>query len=203
MFTLYTAPPSGNGRKVHTFLEEVGAQYQLSRLDLLKGEQKNPEYLKLNPNGKVPTLVDDGFVLWESNAILLYLAEKYPAAKLLPTGAQDRARVFQWLLFEQTTFRPPLSLLMRQTRFTPADQRDQKVIDQLWSEVRTNMGILQAALSGREYLGGTFSVADIAVLPYVYLAQDLGTDLSVWPLVAAYYQRLSARPSWQKVIAWK
>src|SRR5712692_4448878 len=78
MFTLYTAPLSGNGRKVHIFLEEVGAQYQLSRLDLLKGEQKSSEYLKLNPNGKVPTLVDDGFVLWESNAILLYLAEKFP-----------------------------------------------------------------------------------------------------------------------------
>jgi glutathione S-transferase len=203
MFTLYTAPLSGNGRKVHMFLEEVDAQYQLSRLDLLKGEQKNPEYLKLNPNGKVPTLVDDGFVLWESNAILLYLAEKFPAAKLLPTGAQDRARVFQWLLFEQTTFRPPLSLLMRQTRFTPADRRDQQVIDQSWSEVRTNMNILQSALSGRDYIGGTFSVADIAVLPYVYLAQDLGTDLSAWPSVAAYYQRLSVRPSWQKVIAWK
>ena len=100
MFTLYTAPLSGNGRKVHIFLEEVGAQYQLSRLDLLKGEQKSSEYLKLNPNGKVPTLVDDGFVLWESNAILLYLAEKFPQARLLPTGAQDRARVFQWLLFE-------------------------------------------------------------------------------------------------------
>ena len=203
MFTLYTAPSSGNGRKVHMFLEEVGAQYQLSRLDLLKGEQKNPNYLKLNPNGKVPTLVDDGFILWESNAILLYLAEKFPAAKLLPAGAQDRARVFQWLLFEQTTFRPPLSLLMRQTRFTPADQRDQKAIDQLWSEVRTNMGILQSALAGRDYIGGTFSVGDIAVLPYVYLAQDLGTDLSAWPAVAAYYQRLSARPSWQKIIAWK
>lgn len=203
MFTLYTAPLSGNGRKVHMFLEEVGAQYQLSRLDLLKGEQKNPQYLKLNPNGKVPTLVDDRFVLWESNAILLYLAEKFPQAKLLPTGAQDRARVFQWLLFEQTTFRPPLSLLMRQTRFTLADRRDQKAIDQGWSEVRANMDILQSALSGRDYIGGTLSVADIAVLPYVYLAQDLGTDLSAWPTVAAYYQRLSARPTWQKIVAWK
>ncbi len=203
MFTLYTAPLSGNGRKVHMFLEEVGAQYQLSRLDLLKGEQKNPQYLKLNPNGKVPTLVDDRFVLWESNAILLYLAEKFPQAKLLPTGAQDRARVFQWLLFVQTTFRPPLSLLMRQTRFTLADRRDQKAIDQGWSEVRANMDILQSALSGRDYIGGTLSVADIAVLPYVYLAQDLGTDLSAWPTVAAYYQRLSARPTWQKIVAWK
>lgn len=203
MFTLYTAPLSGNGRKVHMFLEEVGAQYELSRLDLLKGEQKNPDYLKLNPNGKVPTLVDDGFVLWESNAILLYLAEKFPQARLLPTDPQDRARMFQWLLFEQTTFRPPLSLLMRQTRFTPEDQRDQKAIAQAWTEVRANMEILQSALSGRDHIGRTFSVADIAVLPYVYLATVLGADLSAWPTVAAYYQRLSVRPSWQKILAWQ
>jgi len=203
MLTLHTAPLSGNGRKVHMLLEEVGASYQLAKLDLMKGEQKNPEYLQLNPNGKVPTLVDDGFVLWESNAILLYLAEKFSTAKLLPTSGHDRARTFQWLLFEQTTFRPPLSLLMRQMRFTPPDKQDQKAIEQLWSEVRANMGILQAALSGREYIGGTFSVADIAVLPYGYLAKDLGTDLSSWPRVEAYWQRLSARPSWQKIIAWK
>ena len=199
MFTLYTYPLSGNGRKVHMFLEEVGAPYQITRIDLMKGEQKNPDYLKLNPNGKVPTLVDAGFVLWESNAILLYLAEKFPTAKLLPTEAQDRARVFQWLLFEQTTFRPPLSFLMRQTRTTPVEQRDQTAIDQAWGEVRVNMGILQAVLSGRDYIGGTFSVADMAILPYVYLATDLGTDLSAWPTVAAYYQRLSDRPSWKKV----
>jgi len=203
MLTLYTSPGSGNGRKVHMLLEEVGAQYQLVKLDLLKGDQKKPEYLQLNPNGKVPTIDDDGFILWESNAILLYLNEKYPTANLLPTGAQNRARVFQWLLFEQTTFRPPLSALIRHVRFTPPDKQDTKAIEQLWSEVRTNMGILQNALSGREYLGGTFSVADIAVLPYVYLAKDLGADLSAWPTVVAYWQRLSARPSWQKIIAWQ
>jgi glutathione S-transferase len=203
MFTLYTSPMSGNGRKVHLLLEEAGARYQLSKLDLLKGEQKHPDYLKLNPNGKVPTLVDDGFVLWESNAILLYVAEKFPTTKLLPTDAHDRARMFQWLLFEQTTFRPPLSLLVRQTRFTPPEQQDAKAIEQAWAEVRANMGILTNALSGRDYLGGSVSVADLAVLPYVYLAQDLGTNLSAWPAVTAYWQRLSARPSWQKIIAWK
>jgi glutathione S-transferase len=173
MFTLYTDPLSGNGRKVHMFLEEVGTPYQLVRLDLMKGEQKNPEYLRLNPNGKVPTLVHDDFVLWESNAILLYLAEQFPAAQLLPPGAHDRARVFQWLLFEQTTFRPPLSLLFRQIRFTPPERQDRTAIEQAWTEVRTNLQILQTALAGRDYIGGTFSVADIAVLPYVYLATNL------------------------------
>ncbi|MBI3757898.1 MAG: glutathione S-transferase family protein [Deltaproteobacteria bacterium] len=203
MLTLYTSPMSGNGRKVHTVLEEVGAQYQLVKLDLTKGDQKKPDYLRLNPNGKVPTINDDGFILWESNAIIQYLAEKFPTANLLASGAQNRARMFQWLLFEQTTFRPPLSLLMRQLRFTPPDKQDATAIEQLWSEVRTNMGILQNALSGRDYIGETFSVADIAVLPYIYLAKDLGADLSAWPTVDAYWQRLSARPSWQKIIAWK
>ncbi len=203
MFTLYTSPMSGNGRKVHMVLEEVGAQYQLVKLDLTKGDQKKPEYLQLNPNGKVPTIDDDGFILWESNAIIQYLAEKHPMANLLAAGAHNRARMFQWLLFEQTTFRPPLSLLFRQTRFTPPDQQDAKAIEQAWAEVRANMGTLQHALSGRDYIGETFSVADIAVLPYVYLARDLGVDLSAWPTVAAYWQRLSARPSWQKIIAWK
>jgi glutathione S-transferase len=203
MLTLYTSPMSGNGRKVHMALEEVGAQYQLVKLDLVKGDQKNPEYLQLNPNGKVPTINDDGFILWESNAIIQYVVEKFSAPNLLAAGIQNRARMFQWLLFEQTTFRPPLSLLVRQLRFTPSDKQDAKAIEQLWSEVRTNMGVLQNALSGRDYIGETFSVADIAMLPYVYLAKDLGADLSAWPTVDAYWQRLSARPSWQKIIAWK
>ncbi|MGE0821716.1 MAG: glutathione S-transferase family protein [Candidatus Binatia bacterium] len=203
MFTLYTYPLSGNGRKVHMCLEEVGAQYEISRVDLTKGEQKSAEYLKLNPNGKVPTLKDDTFVLWESNAILLYLAEKFPVATLLPSDPHDRARVFQWLLFEQTTFRPPVSTLFRQVRFTPPDKQDAVMIEQCWKETRTNMGILQDALAGREYIGGTFSVADLAVLPYIYLASDVGLPCASWPVVDAYYARLSARPTWQRIIHWK
>jgi glutathione S-transferase len=203
MLSLYTYPMSGNGRKVHMCLEEVDAQYEISRIDLLKGEQKNPDYLKLNPNGKVPTLKDGSFILWESNAILLYLAEKFPSVQLLPTDGHDRARVFQWLLFEQTTFRPPLSTLVRQTRFTPSEQQDKNFIEQTWNEVRSNMRILQDALTERDYIGKTFSIGDMAVLPYIYLATDLGLDITPWSSVAAYYKRLSVRPAWQKVIGWK
>ncbi len=203
MLSLYTYPMSGNGRKVHMCLEEIGAQYEISRIDLLKGEQKNPDYLKLNPNGKVPTLKDGSFILWESNAILLYLAEKVPAIQLLPTDGHDRARVFQWLLFEQTTFRPPLSSLVRQTRFTPSERQDKNLIEQTWNEVRSNMRILQDALAERDYIGKTFSIGDMAVLPYIYLATDLGLDITPWSSVAAYYKRLSVRPAWQKVIGWK
>jgi glutathione S-transferase len=200
MIKLHTFHLSTNGRKVHMALEEAKAAYEIVAVNLMKGEQKNPDYLKLNPNGKVPTFVDDGLVMWESIAILLYLAEKFPAANLLPAAAADRARAFQWLVWQPTTFGAPASLLFRQMRFTPEGQRDQKVIDQARAEVTKNTEILSGGLQGRDYLAGTFSVADMALMPYLYVLAELGVAQS--PTVDAYYKRLAARPSWQKVVAY-
>jgi glutathione S-transferase len=200
MIKLYTFHLSTNGRKVHMALEEAKAAYEIVAVNLMKGEQKNPDYLKLNPNGKVPTLVDDGVVMWESIAILLYLAEKFPAANLLPAAAADRARAFQWLVWQPTTFGAPASTLFRQMRFTPEDKRDQKVIDQARAEVTKNAEILSGGLQGRDYLAGTFSVADMALIPYLYVLAELGVAQS--PTVDAYYKRLAARPSWVKVLAY-
>lgn len=199
MIKLYTFHLSTNGRKVHMALEEAKASYEISAVNLMKGEQKNPEYLKLNPNGKVPTLVDDGVMMWESIAILLYLAEKFPAANLLPTAAADRARAFQWSVWQPTTFGAPASTLFRQMRFTPEGQRDQKVIDQARAEVTKNTEILADGLQGRDYLAGTFSVADMALMPYLYVLAELGMLPAA---VDAYYKRLAARPSWGKVLAY-
>lgn len=201
MIKLYTFPLSTNGRKVHMALEEVKANYEIALVDLMKGEQKNPEYLKLNPNGKVPTLVDDSLVMWESVAMLLYLADKFPAANLLPAALADRARAFQWAVWQPTTFGMPAATLFRQFRFTPEDKRDQKVIDNARAEVSKNSEILAGGLQGREYVGGTFSIADIALMPYLYILAELGTTLP--PAVDAYYKRLAARPSWGKVLAYK
>jgi glutathione S-transferase len=200
MIKLHTFHLSTNGRKVHMALEEAKAAYEIVAVNLMKGEQKNPDYLKLNPNGKVPTFVDDGLVMWESIAILLYLAEKFPAANLLPAAAADRARAFQWLVWQPTTFGAPASLLFRQMRFTPEGQRDQKVIDQARAEVTKNTEILSGGLQGRDYLAGTFSVADMALMPYLYVLAELG--IAQAPTVDAYYKRLAARPSWQKVVAY-
>jgi len=200
MIKLYTFHLSTNGRKVHMALEEAKAAYEIVVVNLMKGEQKNPDYLKLNPNGKVPTLVDDGVMMWESIAILLYLAEKFPAANLLPTAAADRARAFQWSVWQPTTFGAPASTLFRQMRFTPEDKRDQKVIEQARTEVMRNAEILASGLQGRDYLAGTFSVADMALMPYLQVLADLSTALPA--AVDAYYKRLAARPSWQKVLAY-
>ncbi len=199
MIKLYTFHLSTNGRKVHMALEEAKAAYEISPVNLMKGEQKNPEYLKLNPNGKVPTLVDDGVVMWESIAILLYLSEKFAAANLLPSAAADRARAFQWLVWQPTTFGAPASTLFRQMRFTPEGQRDQKVIDQARAEVTKNTEILAGGLQGRDYLARTFSVADMALMPYLYVLAELGMLPAA---VDAYYKRLAARPSWVKVLAY-
>ena len=200
MIKLHTFYLSTNGRKVHMALEEAKAAYEIVPVNLMKGEQKNPDYLKLNPNGKVPTLVDDGVVMWESIAILLYLAEKFPAANLLPVAAADRARAFQWLVWQPTTFGAPASALFRQMRFTPEGQRDQQVIDQARAEVTKNAEILAGGLQGRDYLAGTFSAADMALIPYLHVLAELGTALP--PAVDAYYKRLAARPSWAKVLAY-
>jgi glutathione S-transferase len=200
MIKLYTFHLSTNGRKVHMALEEAKASYEIVAVNLMTGEQKNPEYLKLNPNGKVPTLVDDGVVMWESIAILLYLAEKFPAATLLPTAVSERARAFQWLVWQPTTFGAPASILFRQMRFTPEDKRDQKVIDQARAEVTKNAEILAGGLQGRDYLAGTFSVADMALMPYLHVLAELKVALPA--AVDAYHKRLAARPSWQKVLAY-
>lgn len=201
MMKLYTFPLSTNGRKAHMALEEVQATYELVKVDLMKGEQKNPDYLKLNPNGKVPVLVDDGVTIWESVAILLYLADKFPAAKLLPAHHADRARAFQWLIWQPTTFGMPAATLFRQFRFTPEDKRDQKVIDSAKADVSKNNEMLAGGLQGRDYLGGTFSIADIALVPYLYILAELSIALP--PAVDAYYKRLAVRPSWEKVLAYK
>ncbi len=201
MIQLYTFYLSSNGRKVHMALEEAGASYEIVPVDLLKGEQKKPEYLKLNPNGKVPTLVDGDLVMWESIAILLYLAEKFPSASLLPLTAMDRARAFQWMVWQTTTFGAPVGLLFRQMRFTPEDRRDPNVLEQAQTTIRQNLEILALGLEGQDYLAGTFSAADIAFLPNLSMLVDLQAPLA--PVLEAYYQRLSARPSWKKVVAYK
>ena len=200
MIKLHTFHLSTNGRKVHMALEEAKAAYDIVAVNLMTGEQKNPDYLKFNPNGKVPTLVDDGVVMWESVAILLYLTEKFPTAKLLPSAAADKARAFQWLVWQPTTFGAPASALFRQLRFTPEDKRDQKVIEQARADVSKNAEILAGGLQGQDYVGGTFSIADMALMPYLHVLADLGVTLP--PAVAAYHKRLADRPSWQKVLAY-
>jgi glutathione S-transferase len=197
MLELYAFPLSGNSRKAVLTLEEVGADYQYHQIDLMQREQKLADYLRINPNGKVPTLRDGDLLLWESSAIMLYLAEKFPDAGLIPADPIERGQLYQWLVWQPGTYNPPLSALNGQIKFTPADQQDPQLIAELRETIRLNSLIIDQALGEEPYLLGQFSLADIVMLPHLSAAADCGVTLP--DRVQTYLQALQARPSWQKV----
>ncbi|MBL4621495.1 MAG: glutathione S-transferase family protein [Immundisolibacteraceae bacterium] len=197
MLELYAFPFSGNSRKATIVLEEVGAEYQYNQIDLMQGEQKQPSYLEINPNGKVPVLGDGDLLLWESSAILIYIAEKFPAAELIPTDPILRAEMHQWLVWQPGTYNPPVSALNGQLMFTPTEQQDPEQIATLRQTVAANTEIVATRLADQPYLLGAFSLADIVMLPHLSAAAERGVELSA--KITNYLARLQTRPSWQKV----
>ena len=199
MLELYAFPLSGNSRKATLTLEEVGAEYTYHQIELMQGGQKQPDYLAINPNGKVPTLRDGDHLLWESSAIMLYLAEKFPVAGLIPTNPAKRGQLYQWLVWQPGTYNPPLSALNAQLIFTPPDQQDPQAIEQLRETVKQNSRIIEDQLGEQEFLLGNFSLADIVMLPHLSAAAEREVELA--ENMQAYLARLQSRPSWKKVSA--
>ena len=181
-------------------LEEIGVPYRLHPLDFSRGELKGPEYLRVNPFGKIPAIDDEGFGLFESAGIVLYLAEK--AGKLLPPGLQGRALAAQWTFAAVNTVEPPLVELFSLDHFAAhenwAKERRPAVVQQVEARLATLEGVLTR---GSSYLlGDAFSAPDILMTTVLRMVQH--TDLlSAAPNVAAYQQRCEARPAWQKVFA--
>ena len=195
---LYGFWRSGNTRKVRLCLAELGADYTFVVVDLASGAQRAPDYLRLNPNGVVPTLVDGDLVLWESSAILLYLAEKYPQAGLLPVRLDERARVYKWLVWQPATFNPPRQRLVAELARPPA-QRDPAVIASLRGIIDRNLEILAEALGCNEYLLGRYTLADLVMLPHLAALRD--ADFALPGTIDRYLDRLAARPAWQATLA--
>ena len=196
MLDLYTdATP--NGLKISIALEEMGLDYNVHRV-FLGGEQFTPEFAAMNPNNKIPVLVDDGLVLTESGAILLYLAEK--TRKLLPTDPVARVRAVEMLMFQMGSLGPMFGQFLV---FAAAWGNEYpKVTARYFKEVSRIMGVLDARLKGRDYLAGhEFSIADVAVIPWIGMcfAHPAAGDL---PLVAnanliTWWERVSQRPAVQ------
>jgi glutathione S-transferase len=196
MLELYAFPLSGNSRKAALTLEEVGAEYEYHPIDLMQAGQKQPDYLAINPNGKVPTLRDGDHLLWESSAIMLYLAEKFPAAGLIPTDPERRSKLYQWLIWQPGTYNPPVSAL-GQLLLAPSEQQDPDLIKQLHETIRKNSEIIGTQLGEQSFLLGDFSLADIVMLPHLNAAVERKVELSA--NIQAYLERLQSRPSWGKV----
>jgi glutathione S-transferase/GST-like protein len=193
--TLYTAA-TPNCYKVSVALEEMALAYDVVALDLQKGEQKAPGFLALNPNGRVPALVDDGFAIFESGAILLYLAEK--TGLLMPSGRQGKSRVIQWLMFQMGGIGPMMGQANVFYRYFP--EKIPAAIARYQGEGRRLFTVLDQQLATNEFLAGDYSIADIANWCWVRTARWSGIDTADLPHLERWTAAIAARPAAQRGI---
>lgn len=196
---LFGFPMSPNARRALIALEEVGEPYEYVMVDLMSGGQRAPEYVALNPNGRVPTLVDGELVLWESHAILEYLAAKHPEKRLAGSTPAEVAHIAKYLFLNASHLGPALAGIFAHTIRLPEEKRIPQIAENGRAEATRILGILDRALEGKSALvGERVTLADIAVASNVALAPMLGFDLGAYPNVGAWLERLKQRPSFAK-----
>ena len=198
MIDLYTAA-TPNGHKVSIALEELGLPYSLRVLDLSANEQKEPWFLAINPNGRIPAIVDHDegdFAVFESGAILIYLAEK--TGRLMPQDAKGRSRVLQWLMFQMGGVGPMMGQANVFFRYFP--EKLQPAIDRYQGEVRRLFRVLDGHLARNEYLAGDYSIADIANWAWVRTHNWSGVAIDDLPNLARWRDQIRARPAVQRGI---
>lgn len=199
MITLFTAA-TPNGHKVSILLEELGLPYQVHPLDLLKNEQKAGWYLDINPNGRIPAIIDhdnNDFAVFESGAILIYLAEK--AGVLLPSEPKARSRTLQWLMFQMGGLGPMQGQAHVFFRYTP--EKIPFAISRYQNETRRLYEVLEAQLQKTPFLAGDYSIADIAAFPWVRLHDWAGVTVDGLPAVQRWLATIAARPAVQRGLA--
>jgi GST-like protein len=196
MLKLYTAP-TPNGRKVSIALEELGVPYEVERIDINAPEHPTPEFLRINPNQKIPAIEDDGLVIWESGAILLRLAEKH--GKLLPADPKGRWEAIQYAFFQTGGLGPNLGRLAAQVR-RPEQERNTEMVQIFSGEVDRILGVIDHVLEdGRPFLAGEYSVGDIMHFPWIAPLRGLGArQLMDRERVLAWHERVAERPAVQR-----
>jgi glutathione S-transferase/GST-like protein len=193
MIDLYTAA-TPNGHKASIALEELALPYTLKVLDLSKGEQKTPEFLAINPNGRIPAIVDHDagdFAVFESGAILIYLAEK--TGKLMPAEAKGRSLVLQWLMFQMGGIGPMMGQANVFYRYFP--EKIQPAIDRYQGESKRLFRVLDGHLKDHEYLAGEYSIADIANFAWVRTHRWSGVEVDDLPNLKRWLDVIRARPA--------
>ena len=197
MIVFYGAPMSSAGR-THWMLEEVGVPYEYKRISLRDGDNKKPEFLTVNPAGKIPVLQDGDVTLTESMAINFYLAEKYGKG-LMPSDPVARAHVYEWSFWAISNVQPLLLAILLNTMIKPEAERDPKAVDAARTQIPPYLDVLNRALHGKEYLVGTqFTVADLNTASVLGLAAFVGVDLAGYPNVQAWLNCVQGRPSFAK-----
>jgi glutathione S-transferase len=176
--------------------KELGLDYEHVKVDFATGETRTPAHLALNPNGHVPVIDDDGFVLWESMAINLYLAKKYSAGRLYPTRLEDEARAWQWSIWGMTEVERPVLTALFNRAILPEDQRDAAAADGAEKQLVQPLRVLDAALGqNANLLGADFTVADLNVASILSWARPAQIDMSPFPKTAEWLKICAERPA--------
>ncbi|WP_404379956.1 glutathione S-transferase N-terminal domain-containing protein [Caenispirillum salinarum] len=193
--------PTPNGWKISILLEELGLPYTVHPVNITKGEQFAPEFLKISPNNRMPAIVDtqpkDGGApvsVFESGAIMQYLAER--EGRFLPTDVRRRVAVNEWLFWQIGGLGPMAGQAHHFRNYAP--ETVQYGIDRYTNEVARLYGVMNRRLEGREYLADEYSIADMAAWPWVLPHKNQGQDLNDFPNLKAWFERVGARPAVQK-----
>ena len=196
MLTLYDYPDCPFCQKVRVVLAEKDLEYEKVFVDLRRQEQKAPEFLRMNPYGKVPVLVDEDAVIYDSTVINEYLEDEYPLPRLMPEDSQSRAQVRLLEDYCDNSFIPPTTLLLAQLR-KPEAERDAQRVEQAREELRRCLFYLRDKLEGREFLvGSEFSIADASFAPRMIVLGRLGFEFEpALAPVQAWLDRIRSRPS--------
>lgn len=201
---LYQLPFSPNCQKVVALAHEVGVSLELATVEIFKGEARAPSLLAKNPNGKVPILEDGDFVLWESTAMLAYIAAKAGRTDLAPTTPRERADVERWTLWQGAHFGPAI----RKVAFERIVKKlagwgtpDETMVRAGIEEFAVTANVLEQSLGNNEYLCGRLTIADFALAPYAALTASCGLDFAPYPKAQAWLLRMTSRDSMQKTLA--
>ncbi len=196
MIELYTSA-TPNGQKIHIMLEETGVDYRLHWVDLRKGEQFDPDFLRISPNNKIPVILDrDGpggapLSVFESGAILIYLAEK--TGKFLPAEPRARIQVLEWLMFQVGGVGPMLGQAHHFRAY--AREKIPYAVERYTSEGARIYRVLDKRLSEHAYLAGDYSIADMAVFPWIRLHERQGQDMADHPHLSRWFDTIASRPA--------
>jgi GST-like protein len=196
MIDLYTWT-TPNGRKVSIMLEEVGLEYNVHPIHIGQGDQHKPEFLEISPNNKIPAIVDqdNGVKMFESGAILIYLAEK--TGKLMPTENKARWKTLEWLMWQMGGVGPMLGQVHHYTKYNPGVSPYAE--ERYLTEGKRLYGVFNDRLSDNEFLNGEgYSIADIATWPWIARHDWQTIDLNDYPNVARWYKQIAVRPAVQK-----
>ena len=193
MLTVYGFSPSGNCHKVRLMLEQLGRPYRWVETDSARGETRTPQFLAINPNGRVPAIVlDDGRTLAESNAILCWLAE---GSEYLPSDNFERAQALAWMFFEQYSHEPYVAVARFIRGWSPADSPRRAELPRLRERGHQALAVMEKHLASHAWFtGARYGVADIALFAYTHVAGEGGFDLAPYPALRDWLARVEATP---------